>query len=162
MSDERLRIPATRALLEGWCGPVLERGTRVIACGITPKGLCDVAVPSTGRFGCVPIALISLDASHAEVRDRVCRVLAATLYTDGPHSSACVVPGRRGLGGAPGLLFGLLTVTPEDGDRWRWFDDDRAPALAALDPNDDTRLPDGSRLVDALALAAVAREVTRG
>lgn len=38
--------------------------------------------------------------------------------------------------------------------------------VADLDPHDDTRLPDGSRRVDALALAAVWRavagEVTRG
>lgn len=33
---------------------------------------------------------------------------------------------------------------------------------AALDPADDTRLPDGSRWVDAAALALVAREVLRG
>lgn len=32
-------------------------------------------------------------------------------------------------------------------------------ALAALDPNDDTLLPDGSRLVDALALKLVAEHL---
>ena len=42
------------------------------------------------------------------------------------------------------------------------MDADAVPALADIDPHDDTRLPDGSRLVDALALAIVAREVLRG
>lgn len=41
----------------------------------------------------------------------------------------------------------------------RWVRPDAVPALDALDPSDDARLPDGSRLVDALALAAVARHV---
>ena len=36
------------------------------------------------------------------------------------------------------------------------------PALAHLDPTDDTRLPDGSRLVDALALKAVVEHLVAG
>lgn len=36
------------------------------------------------------------------------------------------------------------------------------PALADLDPNDPRLLPDGSRLVDALALAAVGRHLLAG
>lgn len=36
------------------------------------------------------------------------------------------------------------------------------PATADLDPHDDTRLTDGSRRVDALALAAAWRAVPHG
>ncbi|MCA9566943.1 MAG: hypothetical protein KC656_03835 [Myxococcales bacterium] len=36
------------------------------------------------------------------------------------------------------------------------------PATADLDPHDETRLPDGSRRVDALAMAAVWRAVSHG
>ena len=42
---------------------------------------------------------------------------------------------------------------------WHWSS---VPALATLDPNDPRLLPDGSRLVDALALSMVGRHLLAG
>jgi hypothetical protein len=102
-----------------------------------------------------------LDLRRAEVRDRVARWLA----------------------GRVGLEVG--STAPEfqtDEDGWSLFTQHHAnpglavwdlegrgagaarstiPALALLDPADSTTLPDGSRLVDALALGAVALHVGR-
>ena len=51
----------------------------------------------------------------------------------------------------------LRGVPPEYG-----WDAEDVPALAALDPNDPRILPDGSRLVDALALSLVGRHLLAG
>ena len=46
-----------------------------------------------------------------------------------------------------------------DGITFRCLDAKRVPALATIDPNDDRRLPDGSKVVDALALRLVGLHV---
>lgn len=86
---------------------------------------------------------LTLDLSRAECRDRVVRVLGGTDWVYVPS-----VVGWR--------LW--LDRQPSDRGEGRYYPAS-GPALAGLDPTDDTRLPDGSRLVDALALAAVARHV---
>lgn len=53
-------------------------------------------------------------------------------------------------------FFRLHSADPRRGPVGRA---DWAPLVAHLDPTDETRLPDGSRLVDALALQAVALHV---
>lgn len=67
------------------------------------------------------------------------------------------------------IISGRVGNTPR---LWRWVgrretvtavgDLPVVPALATLDPNDPRTLPDGSRLVDALALAAVGRHLLGG
>lgn len=127
-----------------------------------------------------------LDLSRAECRDRVCRVLAArfgllpgaawltlregrreaywpvySMRADNTPvygTSVEVIPTHAVLSTQPRIgrtsaSFGALPVPYKHGE----YFDGVVPALAALDPNDDARLPDGSRLVDALALAAVWR-----
>lgn len=171
--DDRLLVPATHSLLDGWCGPVR-----------TPKG-AEVSIGRVdiedGPFGPVLAALtvrlsdgvehwldlrnIALDLSRAECRDRVARVLAAQLRGDRVPTAIAPewTPHLRTRSAAGGLGH------VNDGGWWhlwiggyRRFDAGAIDALSALDPHDDARLPDGSRLVDALALAAVAREVLRG
>lgn len=53
----------------------------------------------------------------------------------------------------------LYLSTPEIGRYDILWTPSRVPALADLDPTSDTRLADGSRLVDALALARVVAHV---
>jgi hypothetical protein len=133
-TDTRLLIPATPELLEGWCGPVvvtwLQGWTETAACFEGRIFICEGDWPVEDM---PDYGAVHLDLSRAEVRDRVARVV-------GPGVGAMVL--------ATGMLSGA--------HRHRVIAS-RAPHL---DPTDDTRLPDGSRLVDALALAAVAREVT--
>jgi len=188
VADPRLIAPATAAVLDGWCGPVVADAGADDRDGLV-DGVCLGASEHPrgflvwhdwGGVGSerIPWEDLRLDFSRAEVRDRVARVLSA-------------------LAGAPGALapwwMGRDTFTrgPLDFVLTRpgsWHDRDdtgctidawvrgrapmhaheraclvvEVPALADLDPSDDTRLPDGSRLVDALALAAVYREVCCG
>lgn len=83
--DSRLLVPATQALLEGWCGPVVW----------LPAG-ATTGIPATwdGRVGVISYRhggvvdawdwetttddALLLDLSRAECRDRVARVLTRT------------------------------------------------------------------------------------
>lgn len=177
MSDDRLLIPATRALLDGWCGPVEYECALGWLPGVWDHGLGCVLTergPQEVSCACHRWALeahVRLDASRAEVRDRVVRVVAETLADPArdivaPQFEPQQDPDVR----EPVYLAEWVILWGSTLVRWfvarRAADDGNAvvelPALAALDPNDDTRLPDRSRLVDALALVAVAREVLRG
>lgn len=138
--DERLLLPATRALLKEWCGPVVVRGLSPFYDGPAVLLGPDTREPSerAGDWsvyledGCEVASVspdeIRLDLSRAECRDRVVRVVHHTMVRFTP-------------------------TLPED------YSERMLPSLATLDPDDDTRLPDGSRLVDALSLALVARHV---
>lgn len=156
MADERLLLPATRALVEGWCGPVVVRGLSPFHDGpavlLGPHDVeegCEVASVSPDE--------IRLDLSRAECRDRVWRVVVAALGS--PVDRPEVTHDEDGLV----ILAGDLR--DEQAQMYVWDRQGRpagaarlhVPALADLDPDDDTRLPDGSRLVDALALALVAK-----
>ena len=138
-----------------------------------PQGLCADAygptVVADGRCSILPGRGVEhLSLADAATRDRCLRWLAGRVELDvgcgAPSWAAAWVPSppwkhrlpphrhwvltmyARGNGLAgPSLTFGPGTTG--------------VPALADLDPTDDTRLPDGSRLVDALALAAVLRQV---
>lgn len=95
----------------------------------------------------------SLDVSAT--RDRAARWLARRVGLEcgstAPEWRAAREPKPRGwiLAGGAWFVFGP----------GRSLIDLEVPALAELDPADNTLLPDGSRLVDALALAAVCRAV---
>lgn len=159
MTDPRLLVPATPALLKGWCGPVVYDGEQTV----TYDGLVFRDVYGNGGWWPVDgVLAVLLDISCAECRDRIVRVL----------------------GGALGMPTGIPLEFSADEDGWCliaadlrgpecvgamavW---DRAghpagcchrpvPELADIDPLEATRLPDGSHLADALALAAIAREV---
>ena len=134
MSD--LLLPATAALLDGWCGPVTVYASEETC-------VVDGCAWSLGGFweSLDAMGPMTLDLSRAECRDRVARHL--TRDRDEP------VPGPARLvwrGNTNDLHIGGVRVA-------RSTD---VPALLDLDPEDDTRLPDGSRVVDALALRFVA------
>lgn len=167
--DNELLIPATPELLEGWCGPIVvldHEGWCEVPMEAALYGLRGFAVTCWCHLNGVPcerldivdLAHVRLDLSRAEVRDRVARVI---IRQSGPRlasqggSNVLFCPNR------PSSVRGFTSVPHPDGSGPGVI-----PALAALDPHDDTRLPDGSRRVDALALAAVWRavagEVTHG
>lgn len=163
--DAELLIPATAALLDGWVGPLVYVGddgaerwscvveswspdrSRVRVVGVILPGMAGVTA------GCA-ISELRLDLSRAECRDRVARVidgsgpLVTEIYTayPGPISK---------------ISIGCTLYISQPYGRG-WGEPRCIPALAALDPADDRRLPDGSRWVDAAALTIVAREVLRG
>lgn len=58
-------------------------------------------------------------------------------------------------------IYAVGAHYPDSPDTYSWTERD-IPALATLDPNDPRRLPDGSRLVDALALSLVGRHLLAG
>lgn len=157
-----LLLKATPELLAGWCGPGCWGDQPVVILGLAQGEKLGARIICPRAVAPKPISIkfstLYLDLSRSEVRDRVARVVASMLYDDGPFIMAAVVPGTRVL--APYPHYGMATTTALDGSRWRALEEERFPDLdATLDPNDDTRLPDGSRLVDAQALLAVAREV---
>lgn len=174
MTDERLLAPCTRALLEGWTGPVhitqIRPAPAVCIGEFRADGLVHLWA-ETGDAVVRPESL-SLDLSRTECRDRVARVLAGLLLRGIPPN---------GDGFSWRADFGGWQLRSHNANWWagfgadtsRWFGADEGnrtgrhpsrsvPTLRTLDPHDDTRLPDGSRLVEALALAAVWREVSRG
>ena len=134
---------------------------------------------------------IYIDLSRAECRDRVARLMAIRFdlppgvawltLRAGRREDRWPVYGKRDDGGIvigcrPEVIptHAVLSTRPDTGRtsivlggwqvpyKTRDFFEAVVPALADLDPNDDTRLPDGSRRVDALALRAVAMEVGHG
>jgi hypothetical protein len=168
MSDPLL-IPASPALLDGWVGPVLvdDGSGDLLPCvhlGVAHEWEGWVALGELGtRPGQPvvdalqrPISDVFLDLRRAEVRDRCARVVAPLVFDDLDAEdvilSACGGPGQFAV--SPMFGMGISICTVKVGDRWRGREE-----CDHLDPMDDTRLPDGSRRVDALALAAVVRQV---
>lgn len=166
--DSRLLVPATPALLEGWCGPVLahvyDKPEPCVLIGPSVLELDDgtevmdyaLHVVDGETFDTAPVDDIALDLSRAECRDRVARVLAPPGLGAIAPRLVCEVAHTGGIW----LVFldeegGNVVLDDEQPARWPW------PVDLDRHPTDDTELPDGSRLVDALALAAVAREVLR-
>lgn len=177
MSD--LHVTATPDLLDGWTGQALlqTQGARWVE-GVVLDG--DHAAHFVGgsvyrdSIELDLIRRIRLDLSRAECRDRVCRVLAARLLREVPANGdgyswrmepvSCSwelqTHNRNWMARFAADTSGWFAV--DEGNRTGRFPSRSVPALADLDPDDDTRLPDGSRRVDALALAACWREVSRG
>jgi hypothetical protein len=110
---------------------------------------------------------------HASTRDRVARWVAGRVGKDVGPSGPCWGAVANSYEGGGWALLGKLghglsifmdpdrlplaalpPLVPTGESVWNGV-----PALAALNPNDGRRLPDGSRWVDAAALAAVARHV---
>lgn len=138
MTDARLLIPLAELPGLDPVGLFLRDGDRV--------GLCfcdDVTAP--GRND------VTLDLADAATRDRCLRWLAGRVGLDTrgrcPWWWATTTVGW-------GLGYGARGRWEAFGAAGAW---NEVPALADLDPTDDTRIRDGSRLVDALALAAVLR-----
>lgn len=161
MSEDRIFLPATVAILEGWCGPARFSDHQalcvVLAVGIGTHDRPWVELFHTGRCEAFRTSLgtVSLDLSRTEVRDRVLRVVSM------PEEAHFGTGGANTIGWKPMSheKGWVLEVNDPYGHARLNFGLDRVPALADLDPNDDTCLPDGSRLVDALALGEVARVV---
>ncbi len=59
------------------------------------------------------------------------------------------------------LVYGISVTSLLSGEEWHSLDQ-HIPALADLDPTDDTRLADGARVVDVQALAIVAARAFGG
>ena len=129
MNDDLL-LKATPELLTGWCGPISLGG---VPAAWDPWSQCIIA----DVFGSHDMP-IRFDMTRAECRDRVARVLAGVLYPDETDI-------ERMTGGSSPWWLDWAGHIPT--------------LLTTLDPNDDTRLADGSRRVDAMALLLVAREV---
>lgn len=157
-----LLIEATPELLQGWTGPVLADDAPAIA----DNG--EVLV--TGKWWWWGNFTIRLDLSRAEVRDRVARCLAAVEgiepggcwdWTGGPNWALWCRAPKGQHAGSPAIDSYRRAYVPEVTKEMRRtmerHDIGRlyraVPALADLDPSSDERLPDGSRRVDALALA---------
>lgn len=153
--DGRLLVPATQALLDDWCGPVLVDGLP----SITNLGEVLWRGPGQGEprwWYWENPDRVELDLRFAECRDRVCRVLIA--------SRRPVMRAHHGARFRPGVTRGIWVLHGDQSESETFAASGLGswtgvPALADLDPTDDTRLPDGSRLVDALALAAITREL---
>lgn len=141
MEPHDLMIPATPELLDGWCGPVrtnsgLAGPSRFVFLyrSKSRPGEAVCACRATGNVRGIPFAALFLDLARAECRDRVARVLRPSCQ----NGVELRFDGRSlYVGGHPSTRA--------------WYE------AQGLDRDDDTRLPDGSRLVDALALAAVWR-----
>lgn len=98
-----------------------------------------------------------LDLSDAATRDRCLRWLAGRVGLEVGCGAPRWAPWPDQM--ASWELDSTITwdpMAPVEGREGKAFRG--CPALVDLDPTDDTRLPDGSRLVDALALAAVLRQ----
>jgi hypothetical protein len=93
-----------------------------------------------------------VDLTDATARAHVAWAVASACGLEEPLK-AVYAPGRSVLTGEVG--FGIITQSAEEGEDSRWFWDE----VSALNMHDDTRLPDGSRCVDAEALRLVALQV---
>lgn len=126
-----------------------------------PGRACCVAVaafPNYGEIMAWPwMEVIGLDLTDATGRNHAAGWLSARLAPDdGPYITAAVMPGRW----FGPVLFGLLTVSVNDGARMlRCGDPSPFECTDDLDCNDNRRLPDGSRWVDAEALRRVVLHV---
>lgn len=123
------------------------------------RSSCTMSVYPRGGGHCaaLPPSEVSVSLADSAARDRVARWVAERvgMPCDPVAGFWRFVLGAWRLTGSDGAIeFGA--ADPEAEGRFV------VHALSALDPHDDTRLPDGSRLVDALALAAVARHVGSG
>jgi hypothetical protein len=162
-SDPRLLVPATHALLDGWCGPiVVEYGD-----GPYPEVWTGTTHTVDGCEGIAnrPFRRLFLDLSRAECRDRCARCLAARMtgepsgdelpifYFQWHQPSRTRSNARRQRMATIGRL--ICWVDREDpaeptlGAKFGGV----VPGLADLDPAyPGERLPDGSRVVDSLTL----------
>lgn len=152
-----LLIEATPELLDNWCGPVTVKWSDGTGRPDWETAVRDGQYAFIGWMNLDEIAkaggAIYLDLRRTECRDRVARVL-----------NGGARPARLGFTKLDGgrLDVGDRSWMPDCWDDGRcYFPEPGVPALADLVDHDDTRLSDGSRLVDALALAAVWREVTK-
>lgn len=160
MSNELLlSVAACPGLLADWCGPARDdQGREVMCTGAvervgTENGLSAFVMDAnTGVRWWAPLATLSLDLSRAECRDRVAR------QTFDDPCPVCIAVDEDGVM----LWHGGVPVAAADEDSARMFAVPHVSALAALDPNDDRRLPGGSRWVDARALLLVAQHVGGG
>ena len=105
---------------------------------------------------------VALDFADTATRDRAARWLGARRSL-----VASSTAGRWECWVHRGRLWALAVETGKAtyrGVTMASFDTSNVPELAALDPHDEAKLPDGSRVVDALALATVCRSlgVTHG
>jgi hypothetical protein len=154
-----LLIPATRALLTGWRGPVVvvdfESPFEAVCLDwpVSADAVILVSVSNTPTPFAVDIRHLRLDLSRAECRDRVAR---CTFGAPGIVRLFRAANGVATLRGPLGIDFAC-----SDPFAALAFRVPHVPALAALDPSDDTRLADGSRRADAAALAR-CWEATRG
>lgn len=151
-----LLLPATPEMLDGWAPyVVIKQFSETLEGYLLPESEPDgwrfVMAPADGKWTKRLVrdeARIFVPLDRAEARDRVVRVVPQP-WRNEPGPGALSL---RRSGDYVSLCIGGYVVA----------DSRSVPALADLDPHDDTRLPDGSRLVDALALRAVAMEVLHG
>lgn len=105
-----------------------------------------------------------LDLTHQPTRLMVVARLAERVLTDGGRKEAAHGVTWRGNGYRQWLLQPWCCHGVVFGARMGWDDygcsaHATVPALADIDPTDDTCLPDGARVVDVRALARVLRHV---
>lgn len=114
------------------------------------------AMPTLQPMPCTPLSTLALDLTDATGRAHAAWWLASAVGLHSPTTSRW----------SPGASVWTIecdaqstpwvrTFTPTD----LLWSGEQVPALDDLDPNDDRRLPDGSRWVDAEALRRVVLHV---
>lgn len=169
MIDPRLLIPLSA--LPG-LDPVglRDEDGRLILSGVgDAAGQVPTLISVAEHHGSVLWRRVSIGLGDPATRDRVLRWLAARVGLPvgcGAPAWWRWTPDGGGWALADGTPFGVdravvypwradaIAVTDVGEQRWV-----TGTGVSNLDPTDDTRLTDGSRLVDALALAAVLRQV---
>ncbi len=134
-------------------------GDRGLWTGLDDHKVLDPATGETWMGG----GAWAATTEDASTRDRLARWAAERVW---PAQDACsTAPGWTHAGAGTWVLTWFGRGVPFRGRPYshtaRMFGSTRAgsqvcPALADLDPDDSRPMPDGSRLVDALALTAVA------
>jgi hypothetical protein len=162
----RLRVPL--AALDGFdpvglrCGEDLDHEAGVCTHTTEAGEHVWLVYSDDDTWDWLPRGVVFVDLADPATADRVARWLAARVGLE----VGCTAPrwnhsGRRGTWAITGDADAALFHGSEPPRNWRgrtrWKPAEIVvPALAALDPSDDRRLPDGSRYVDRLALALVA------
>lgn len=138
----------------GWSSPGEPLGSLAVGYGRFPSdegGPDRPGVRVSG--GTMLLERVHVSLADSATRDRIER-------WDRLRDFVCAEAGQRvlyrGVSERLGSVEASFLLLDHRGPVTTWV---RLPALAEIDPHDDTRLPDGSRLVDALALAAVCRAV---
>lgn len=143
-------VDATVELLQGWIGPttLLVDGRRYVEIWDSEKSDIDLqAIRPALLEGLLEDRY--LDLNRRECRDRVKHCISVVLGYDDLHRGTIFRLTKRG--DAKMVGSGWTHTWPKE----------IVDGLQDLDASDDTRLEDGSRRVEAVALAIVWNEVKR-
>lgn len=163
VAHQEITARASVKFCDGWCGPVIYDGVEHVLLPWPREGLERWVVPGHPdhpEYGedCAPLLvhpeMLYLDLTREDVRDRFDRVYRLGVEVE-------LRSMQKGI-----AFFGMAITHPLwTRERVGFFAEPQAAqdysgvlleSLRDLDPNDDRKLADGSRLVDALARQKVA------